>query len=402
MHSLRILQILPSLARETGGPTRSVVGIGKALASFGHRIVLYTTTWPLCTGDVKPSIRLEKDNGFEIVTFPAQQNRLFPNLPYSPALVKSVLDHSREFDIVHNFSLWNPVATFSLSALRRSGSLYCLSPLGMLDPVVIRRNRWKKLAWRLLWERANVEHAALICFTTRMEEQRARGAWKLKRSVVIPHVVDLANWGVLPRPSVMEARFPQIQGREVILFVGRINWVKNLDLLLKALVKVRLERPEAMMMMVGPDNEGYQSVLEKQARRLGIENHILFTGMLQGDDLKSAYARANAFALVSQKENFGHTAAEALAAGIPVVASEEVGVAADWPACDAVFRVQSKVEPIAGGLIRALQRSAAAGIPDPAARSLARNFFDNSEGSHIYEALNSVIAEHHHSHLLFR
>jgi glycosyltransferase involved in cell wall biosynthesis len=271
----------------------------------------------------------------------------------------------------------------------------------MLDPVVIRRNRWKKFAWRLLWERANVEGAALVHFTTQMEEKRARGAWKLNRSVIIPHVVDLSHWGSLLSPSVMDERFPQIQGREVILFVGRINWVKNLDLLLKALAKVRLERPGAMMMLVGPDNEGYRSVLEKQARRLGIGNRILFTGMLQGDDLKSAYARANVFALVSQKENFGHTAAEALASGIPVVASEEVGVAADWPACEAVFRVQSKVEPIADGLIRALRRSAAVGIPDPAAQSLARNCFDNSEGAKIYEAFDSVITERHHSCLLF-
>ena len=401
MYSLRILQIVPSLAKETGGPTGSVLGIGRALASFGHRIVLYTTTWPSCGSDREAHVRLEKETGLEIVTFPAQQSPLFPNLPYSPALVKSVLDHSREFNIVHNFSLWNPIATFSLSALRRSSSLYCLSPLGMLDPVVIRRNRWKKFAWRLLWERANVEGAALVHFTTQMEEKRARGAWKLNRSVVIPHVVDLSHWGSLPSPSVMDERFPQIQGREVILFVGRINWVKNLDLLLKALVKVRRERSNAMMVLVGPDNEGYQSVLEQQARRLGIENHILFAGMLQGDALKSAYARANAFALVSQKENFGHTAAEALASGIPVVASEEVGVAADWPACEAVFRVQSKVEPIADGLIRALRRSAAVGIPDPAAQSLARSCFDNSEGAKIYEAFDSVIAELHHSCLLF-
>lgn len=401
MHSLRILQIVPSLAKETGGPAGSVLGTGRALASFGHRIVLYTTTWPLCGTDREAHVRLEKETGLEIVTFPAQQSPFFPSLPYSPALVKSVLDHSREFDIVHNFSLWNPVATFSLSALRRTGALYCLSPLGMLDPVVIRRNRWKKLTWRLLWERANVEHAALVHFTTQMEEKRAKEAWKLNRSVVIPHVVDLSRWGSLPSPSVMDERFPQIQGREVILFVGRINWVKNLDLLLKALAKVCFERPRAMMMLVGPDNEGYRSVLEKQARRLGIENRILFTGMLQGDDLKSAYARANVFALVSQKENFGHTAAEALASGVPVVASEEVGVAADWPACDAVFRVKSEVEPIADGLIRALRRSAAVGIPDPAAQSLARSCFDNSEGAKIYEALNSVITEHHHSCLLF-
>jgi glycosyltransferase involved in cell wall biosynthesis len=394
MRPLRILQIVPSLAHETGGPTTSVPKISTAMASLGHQVVLYTTTWPVHESGTRASVRIEKDEGREIVTFPAQRSPLFPNMPYSPALVKSVLEHSREFDIVHNFSLWNPVATFSLRALRRSGSLYCVSPLGMLDPVVLRRNRWKKIPWRLLWERANIQKAALIHFTTHLEEQRAREFWRLNHSVVIPHIVELNNWKSLPEPSRIEARYPKLQAREVILFVGRINWVKNLDLLLRALVQVRAERPSAMLVFVGPDNEGYRSVLEKQAGELGMNNHILFTGMLQGDDLKSAYARANACALVSQKENFGHGAAEALASGIPLVVSKEVGVSADWPACEAVFRVESGVDQISSALIRALQRSAEVGVPDPAARSLAKKVFTNSEGIKLYAAFNSILLQH--------
>jgi glycosyltransferase involved in cell wall biosynthesis len=200
----------------------------------------------------------------------------------------------------------------------------------------------------------------------------------------------------------LECRFAQVQGREVILFVGRINWVKNLDLLLKALVHVRNERRNAMLVFVGPDNEGYQSVLQEQAHGLGLGNDILFTGMLQGDALKEAYARADAFALVSQKENFGHTVAEALSCGIPVVVSKEVGVSADWPQCDAVFRVESCVEQIASALVRALKRSAAVGVPDPAARSLSRQVFDHSEGPKFSEAYHSVISEHSRSTLSSR
>jgi glycosyltransferase involved in cell wall biosynthesis len=390
MRPMKILQIVPSLASETGGPAVSVPEIARSFASLGHKVVIYTTTWPAYAKHSDSMIHLQRDKTVEIVTFPAQRSPFFPNLPHSPALVKSVLDNSREYDLAHVFSLWNPVATFSLRALRRSGSPYCLSPLGTLDPVVLRRNRWKKLPWRILWERANIEGAALIHFTAKLEEQRAKDYWHLNRSIVIPHSIDLKNWESLPSPSAMEAMFPQIRGREVILFVGRINWVKNLDLLLKALVNVRQERRTAMLLLVGPDNDDYQKVLEKTARELGVENHVLFTGMLTGDSLKSAYARANAFALVSQKENFGYSAAEALASGVPVVVSNEVGAAADWSECDAVFRVDCSIEPIASGLKRALQRSAAVGIPDPDARSLARLVFTNSEGMNFSSAFHSI------------
>ena len=223
MRPLRILQIVPSLDRTTGGPTRSVPSLGKALARLGHRVVLYTTSWPKYGNRDRFSVHLEDDSGYERYIFPAQRSPLFPNLPYAPALVRAVIRHSSEFDIVHNFSLWNPVATFSLRALRQSNAVYCLSPLGMLDPVVLNRNRLRKLAWRFLWEQANIEEAALVHFTTKLEEERAKSLWKLNHTIILPHGINLENWRVLPDRRMLEARFPRIRGHEVILFVGRIN-----------------------------------------------------------------------------------------------------------------------------------------------------------------------------------
>jgi glycosyltransferase involved in cell wall biosynthesis len=392
MRSLRILQIVPSLDLKTGGPTRSVPALGKALAKLGHRVVLYTTTWPEFGCRDKFSVQQEDDFSYEINTFPAQRNPLFANLPHSPALVQAVIKHNREFDIVHNFSLWNPVATFSLRALRQSGTAYCLSPLGMLDPVVLYRNRLRKLAWGFLWERANIENAALVHFTTKLEEERARDLWKLNQTIIIPHGIDLENWKVLPDRQVIESRFPKIREREVILFVGRINWVKNLDILLNSLEIVLRERPKAMLVCVGPDNDGYQSILEKKALSLGIEDHTLFTGMLDGDDLKAAYACANALALVSQKENFGYAAAEALASGIPVVLSTGVGLGSDWPASAAMQRVDPTPDKIAAALIRVLERSSFNGLPDPEARSLAENSLAVFPGEGISKAFESVLS----------
>jgi glycosyltransferase involved in cell wall biosynthesis len=399
MRSLRILQIIPSLDLKTGGPTRSVPALGKALSRLGHKVVLYTTTWPEFGCRDKHAVRQEANFGYEINTFPAQRNSLFANLPHSPALVEAVIKRSREFDIVHNFSLWNPVATFSLRALRQSGIPYCLSPLGMLDPVVLYRNRLRKLAWGFLWERANIENALLVHFTTRLEEERAKGLWKLNQTIILPHGINLANWKVLPDRQVMESRFPKIRGREVILFVGRINWVKNLDILLNALAIVLRERPNAMLVCVGPDNEGYQSVLEKQALSLGIEDHTLFTGMLDGDDLKAAYACANVLALVSQKENFGYAAAEALACGIPVVLSTGVGLGSDWPASPAMQRVDPTPDKIAAALIRVLGRCSFNGLPDPEARSLAENFLAVLPGEGISKAFESLFTQHLNSEL---
>jgi glycosyltransferase involved in cell wall biosynthesis len=355
-------------------------------------VVLYTTAWPEYGHCDKYSVRQEEDTGYEINTFPAQRSPLFPNIPYSPALVQAVIRHKLEFDIVHNFSLWNPVATFSLRALRKSGAVYCLSPLGMMDPVVLHRNRYRKLVWRFFWEQANIEAAALIHFTSKLEEERARCFWKLNKTITLPHGMNLEDWRNLPDRRMLEARFDKIRGREVVLFVGRINWVKNLDVLLNSLAVALRERPNAMLVCVGPDNEGYQSVLEKQAKSLGIEDHVLFAGMLQGEDLKSAYACANALALVSQKENFGYAAAEALACGIPVVLSTGVGLGSDWPASPSVQRVEPTPGKIAAALIRVLERSALHGLPDPEARFLAEEFLGFSAGEKFADVYQSLLS----------
>jgi len=196
MSSLRILQIVPSLALETGGPTTSVPPWENPCCAC-HRVVsLYNDMAGLRKAD--PSFAsVEQKDCYRVETFPAQQNPLFPVCP-APRIGEAVLRHSREFDIVHIFSLWNPVASFALRAWRRSGLLYCLSPLGMLDPIVIGHNRWKKIAWRLLWEGANIEKAALVQFTSAFEERRAREVCKLNRTVIIPHAVNLENWESLP------------------------------------------------------------------------------------------------------------------------------------------------------------------------------------------------------------
>ena len=75
--------------------------------------------------------------------------------------------------------------------------------------------------------------------------------------------------------------------------------------------------------------------------------------MLQGRDLRAAYARADVFALVSKRENFGMAAGEALAAGLPLVISD--GVDLDLPESDVVARTLQEPSAIATALARQLE-----------------------------------------------
>jgi glycosyltransferase involved in cell wall biosynthesis len=86
--------------------------------------------------------------------------------------------------------------------------------------------------------------------------------------------------------------------------------------------------PELDLVMAGPDEAGLQPQLEGQAKRLGIESRVHWTGMLEGDLKWGALRGAEAFVLPSHQENFGVAVVEALACGVPVLISDKVNI---WP-----------------------------------------------------------------------
>lgn len=395
---MRILNILPSLAPETGGPVTGVQKICKAFAAAGTEVVLFTTGWPKNDSAALPPME-DVEEGFKIVKFSSRPSWLTSRLPRSPDLIEAVKHRSCDFDIIIIHSLWNPLVTFVMRELRQMGLRYCLMPHGMLDPVVLKRNRWKKLPWMYLWERANVEAASLMIFNTEAEKGKVlQTGWCFRQTFVFPHIVDLSEWRELPSRSLFESEFPHVKGREVVLFVGRINWVKNLDRLLEALAIVHRTRPSAMLVCVGPDSDGYRSKLEKYAQTLGIQESLLFTGMLNSEEIKTAYSRGDVLALVSQKENFGLVAAEALACGLPVVLSEGVDIGKDLPQGGPVRCVQPIPGKIAEAIIEMLERSTSQGLPDPHARALAEKVWGDSNSSvkQLINTFEAIIAEQAH------
>jgi len=368
---LRILKILPSFSALTGGPAKSVAALAKGLASAGHEVRLLTTLWPEDHYFPECGTRQMVD-GYEVCIFPHENGFAGRSLPNSPALLYALYFLRKSADITICHSLWNPIATFSMQSLRENKIPYAVMAHGMLDPLVLRKRRWKKLPWSILWEKKNVEDATLVLFNSEAERSKAQLCkWRLNETFVIPHLIDLPYWAVLPPRETFQQSLPQIRGCDVILYVGRLNWVKNLDKLVDALKLVRRKRPTALLLFVGPDGDGERKRLESRAQALGLTDHVFFTGLLQGEDLKAAYACASLLALVSKKENFGLTVADALAAGLPVVVSDGVDVAAGWKSTGPVRRVKPEPENISEAIVDLLERGEKYGLPDAEARSLA-------------------------------
>ena len=355
----------------TGGSASSVAALCKGLASAGHQVCLLTTLWPEGEKIAEAGIKRMID-GYEVYLFPYERGRAGNSLPHSPALLNALDLYSNSADITICHSLWNPIATFAMQRLRQKEIPYAVMAHGMLDPLVMKRKRWKKIPWSMLWEKKNIESAILVLFNSEAERDKAQlCGWKFNESFIMPHLIDLPYWAELPPRNALHQSLPQIRNCEVVLYVGRLNWVKNLDKLVDALKLVRRKRATATLLCVGPDDNGEKKRLESQARSLGMADHVLFTGLIEGEDLKAAYGCANVLALVSQKENFGLTVADALAAGLPVVVSDGVDIAAGWSSAGPVRRVKPQPQAISQAIVDLLERGEKHGLPDAEARSLA-------------------------------
>jgi glycosyltransferase involved in cell wall biosynthesis len=116
---------------------------------------------------------------------------------------------------------------------------------------------------------------------------------------------------------------------KLVLFLGRLSNKKSPDLLLQAFGELsrRLAGIPLLLVYAGPDEGGVQARLEQMALQLSVRPRVQFVGPVFGETKWAAYRDADVFVLPSQNENFGNTAAEAVAAGTPVIVTEQCGIA---------------------------------------------------------------------------
>jgi glycosyltransferase involved in cell wall biosynthesis len=140
-----------------------------------------------------------------------------------------------------------------------------------------------------------------------------------------------------------------------VLFLGRITYKKRVDLLLEAFRDVHREIPRARLIVAGPDDEALLPKLEQLSRRLGVDRAVTFAGQVQGRQKRSLLDQADAFVLPSTSENFGIGVVEALAAGLPTVATPGVAIAREAAAEGAVLLAGDSADGVANGLLAVLR-----------------------------------------------
>jgi glycosyltransferase involved in cell wall biosynthesis len=221
-------------------------------------------------------------------------------------------------DVVHVFGYRDPLGTAVAAWCRRTKRPYVFEPLGMFVPR-FRKVRTKRVFDRL-W-RAAPEGANLIVATSELERNElADAGLSEERIVVRPNGFPAPT--TTAAPDGLRARLGLDSTDPLVLFVGRLNRKKGLDVLLRALAGL----PQATLAIVGPDDhDGTRATVERLRDELGLRERVHLVGATSNPF--ALYAEADVLALPSRNENFGNVAAEAAAAGTPAVISDQCGVA---------------------------------------------------------------------------
>jgi glycosyltransferase involved in cell wall biosynthesis len=341
---LRVLHVIPSVSASSGGPSKAIVQMERALAALGVDVVTATTD------DDGKGRRLDAaaraapaQAGTTRLYFPKQTDAYKVSLPLWSWLRANV----RAFDLVHVHALFSFAPVAAAWIARGAGVPYIIRPLGVLNRYGMeqRRSGPKALSMRLAENRL-LRDAAAVHFTADEERVEAEQLGVPMRGRIVP-------LGIEPAPpadaGAFQRAFPAL-GAPRLLFLSRVDRKKNIEALLGALARSRARFPGLSLAVCGDGDAAYLAELKALAATLGVADAVAWAGHVSGELKASAFAAADLFVLPSYSENFGIAAVEALCAGLPCVLGEGVAVSSRIAQARAGLAVKPTAEAVSAAI----------------------------------------------------
>jgi glycosyltransferase involved in cell wall biosynthesis len=248
----------------------------------------------------------------------------------------SALKREQDVSVIHTHALGR-IGGIALTAARQKRIPFVVTIHGgVLDlPAQIKQDfnkpiggwEWGKFFGLLFQSHRLFPDADAIITCNGTEAKLLRERYPGKRIVVQPHGVPLELYEVDHRDKALQA-FPQIQGRQVLLCVGRIDPIKNQGWLIDEAPRIFKKHPRAMMIFAGAcTDEAYGELVYRKIEALGLRDRVLVTGGIPPNDprLIGLFQEAEVLVLPSRSETFGLVILEAWATGTTVLSSRTSG-----------------------------------------------------------------------------
>jgi glycosyltransferase involved in cell wall biosynthesis len=240
----------------------------------------------------------------------------------------------------------------------------------------LRHHQWKKAAYLRLVGRRHLDAATALHCTDSDEAQAARSLGLRAPAFVVANGFELGPFTDLPPRGSLRARLGIPPEAGLMLFLGRLHPLKRPDLAVQALAAACEAGLPAHLALAGPDESGLAEGLRLEAERLGLGRRLHYLGLVHGAERLQALADADLLLMPSESESFGNAAAEALAAGVPVLTSDRVPVGRWAEAAGAGRRAAPAAEAFGAAARELLADREALQAMGSRGRALAQREFD--------------------------
>jgi glycosyltransferase involved in cell wall biosynthesis len=249
-----------------------------------------------------------------------------------------------------------------------------VNPQGMLEPWALSYKGWKKRLYYAFVEKPTLQKAGAIQMLSQAEAEGVKPLALKPPIVIAPNGIHRHDFECLPDPELFYQKFPHLRDKTLILFLGRIDPKKGLDLLAKAFARVQDQFPQTHLVVAGPDNIGFLPTAQNYFAESGCLEAVTFTGMLTGTLKHAALASAHLYVAPSYSEGFSMSVLEGMASGLPCIFT----TGCNFPEA-AIAQVADVVEidadAIADAMIQRLSNRAAAETMGDRAREFIFNTY---------------------------
>ncbi|MBI4032694.1 glycosyltransferase [Candidatus Berkelbacteria bacterium] len=324
----RILFISPYFAPAWGygGPPRINYDLARFLVGRGHKVTVATTD-VLNERERCPVLR-ERIDGITVQRFRNVSNWLaWHGKLFFPRGFRAWLSqHIAEFDFVFLSDFRDYQNAVAAPLCRTHRIPYALAAYGSLPRTGGVRGPIKAL-YDCFWGRAMVREARYLLGQTDHErEVYTQFEGTREQTVLLPLGIDAEQFR-RRGGATFRKRHGIAPDETMLLFVGRINPLKGIDFLVRALAELRKTHKKLKLVIVGPDAGYYQKRLERLIDELGVRDQIVLTGPLYGKDNTPAYSAADLFVFApSHYEETSLACLTALSHGTPVVTTKQASI----------------------------------------------------------------------------
>lgn len=325
---MKILLVTPYFvpAWTFGGPVKLVYELAVRLQAQGHQVTVATTD--ALTAQRRHDKQMDTMSGVEVIYFRNLNNWLAARMnAYIPLGFSSwCKKHLAEYDVVHCHDLFTWLNVVISREAPKRNIPFLIQPHGALNAVRVKsRMSWLKNMYLSMF-RSVLARASIIVTSTTGERDQEIGTIDpayLKKTQVVTNGLDVSQLQMPDRQSPVRKEFGITNDQPMILYFGRLQYIKGLDISLRALALVK-DIPWKYV-IVGHD-EQVVTELKTLAINLGIADRVFFVGSTFGARMKAILAAADLFLFNSRSEGLPMAVLDACAAGLPSILSADCHV----------------------------------------------------------------------------